>query len=98
MMANFIFNEVICFVPNHLFNVPPGNILVIISSFYDDDELVKAKVILHDICIEFVKDCEITRIITNSKKVETKNWKQRTSLSSLLYWMSRNLQQKNCGC
>ena len=56
MMANFILNEVICFISNHFSRVSAGNIVVVISSFYDNDELVKAKVILHDLCIAFVKD------------------------------------------
>ena len=39
--ADVVFNEVLCFVFSHFENVPNDNISVVISNFYDDEELIK---------------------------------------------------------
>ena len=51
-------------MPNNLSNRPANNIEVVISSFHDGDELVKIKVTLHVLCIDFVKDLKFLHILT----------------------------------
>jgi hypothetical protein len=47
--------------------VPADSIVAVVSSFYDDDELGRAKIILHDVCVENFKDVDVPRIITHRK-------------------------------
>ena len=62
-MAEVLINEIICFVSNHFHSVVAANILTVFNTFYEEDELMKAKADLYEICKKNITDCDIPRII-----------------------------------
>ncbi len=48
-MATMIVSEVVCFVSTHFGHVPNNSIQSIIANFYNEDDLVKARLLLHDV-------------------------------------------------
>ena len=51
MADGIIVNEVLCFIYSRYGSVQNDNISTAISSYYADEELVQAKVAIHDICV-----------------------------------------------
>ena len=62
-MADYIINEVLYFVNCHFRKVRNDSIITCISTFYNEDELVKAKATIDDVCVKLVTDGSILRII-----------------------------------
>ena len=60
-------NEVICFVANHFLSIPVESIVTVTSVLYEENELVKAKVLLHYICVNTLQNVDTPRIITHRK-------------------------------
>ena len=49
-MADGIISEVLCFIYSHFRSTPLAAIRSVASSFFNDDEIIKAKFLLYDIC------------------------------------------------
>ena len=63
-MADFIVNEELCWVFYHFGSVPNDYIAVILSTFYAEEELMKAKTVTHDFCENSTHGVSVPRIIT----------------------------------
>ena len=55
-MAEVPINEIICFVSNHFHSVVAANIVIFVSAFYEEDELMKAKADLYEISHKNITD------------------------------------------
>jgi hypothetical protein len=71
-----IINEVLCFFMSHFGTIPIANIQTVAANFFNDDEILKAKVTLHGVCVKLLGDL-ISRIIThkgaNKKKADSED-------------------------
>jgi hypothetical protein len=71
-----VINEVLCFFASHFGSIPLANIQTVAVNFFTDDEIVKAKMSLHEVCVKLLGDV-ITRIIThkgaNKKKADVED-------------------------
>ena len=53
-MAVVIINEVLTFVKCYFGKVANGNLISTLLSFYNENDIIKAKDILYNICIKFL--------------------------------------------
>ena len=44
----YVYNEIICFISNHFHSVMVANIVTVVSTFYQEDELMKVKADLYE--------------------------------------------------
>ena len=74
-MADLVKNEVLCFISNHFKSANNSGIVTVVSTFYNEDEILVAKNLLHDICVKNLTTCEIPRNIArkgeNKRKADT---------------------------
>lgn len=47
-----VINELLCFVYSHFGSVPQDSILAVLSSFFTEEELVKAKNVIYEVLRE----------------------------------------------
>ena len=67
-MADITINETICFIFSHYSSVANENIFVVISSFYTEEELVRVKTLIPDVCEKSLGDgANVPRIGSASK-------------------------------
>ncbi len=66
-MADKIINECLCFVQCYFGSVANENISLVISNFYSDEDLVKAKSVIYDLCVKTLEAGTAPRIITHKK-------------------------------
>ena len=71
-MAGLAVNEVNCFVSTHFGSVPNDNIQTTITNFYVDDDLLKARLLLNDICVLKQSTDEIPRLIAHKGEKDKK--------------------------
>ena len=55
-MAEITINETLCFIFSQYGSVANENISVVVSSFYTEEELTKAKTVIHDACVKILGD------------------------------------------
>ena len=60
-MANFVKNELLCFVQNKFGNYAAQNIQGVIVTFYEENEIVEAKKDLHEILVDMLGDDVVPR-------------------------------------
>ena len=77
MADNIVINEVLCFIKSHFGSVPSDSIRTVISTFFTDDELTKAKAVVHDICVKNLLERSVPSIIArkgdNKKKSDAED-------------------------
>ena len=81
IIADIVKIEVLCFIQNHVKLVPNASIVTVVSTFYSEDELSSAKVIMHKLCTRKLRYVEILRIIT--RKGENKRNSDAVDLMKL---------------
>jgi hypothetical protein len=73
-MAEIVINEVLCFVKSHFGRVLNDSIKTVISTFFTDDELMKAKTAIHAVCMKNLAEGSVPSIIArkgdNKKKAD----------------------------
>ena len=74
-MVNITINETLCFIFSHYDSVANENISVVVSFFYTEEKLVKAKTVIHDVCVKSLGDgANVPRIIihkgNNRRKID----------------------------
>jgi hypothetical protein len=96
-----VINELLCFVYSHFGSVPQDSILAVLNSFFSEDELVKAKNVIYEIC---EKSCtgvprNIVRKGENKKKQDATDLMNYVSLmdegakDDLPTFVARNLRR-----
>ena len=86
-MADIVVNEVLCFVFTYFGSVSNENISVVISNFYEVEELVKSKIAIHDLCVKILDASKVPRIIAHSKKNDAEK-KKKLEADNILKYVS----------
>lgn len=77
MAEKVVFSELLCFLKSHFGNTPLAGILSVIASYYNDDEISKAKVVLHELCCKNLEEDLVPRLITrkgdNKRKLDSED-------------------------
>ena len=63
MAYKVIISELLCFLKSHFGNIPLASILTVIASYYSEDEICKAKLILHELCIKYLGENNVPHLI-----------------------------------
>ena len=63
MADNIVISEVLSFVKLQFGSVSAGSIQTVIATFFNDDELSKAKAVIYGICVKCLPEGSISRII-----------------------------------
>ena len=58
----------LCFLESQYKNIPLANILTVIVSYHSEDEIGKAKLILHELCCKYIDEDEAPCLITKKGK------------------------------
>jgi hypothetical protein len=93
-MATLIVNESLCFVYSHFGNVPNENIALVLAKFYSDDDLVKAKAAIHEVCMRSLDESSVPRIIAH-KKTENKRKLDAEDIVKFVVLLDENITVKN---
>ena len=77
MADNVIISELLCFLKSHFRNIRLASILTVISSYFSEDEICKAKLILHELCVKYLGEDNVPRLIIrkgeNKRKTDSED-------------------------
>jgi hypothetical protein len=77
MAENVIFSELLCFLKSHFGNTPLSGILSVISSYYTEDEICKAKLQIHELCCKNLDESDVPRLVNrkgdNKRKMDSED-------------------------
>lgn len=59
-----MFSELLCFLKSHFGVTPLPSILTVIASYYSEDDICKAKLVLHEICLKNMDESDVPRLQT----------------------------------
>ena len=77
MADKVIISELLCFLKSHFGNILLASILTVISSYFSEDEIRKAKLILHELCDKYLGEDNVPRLIIrkgeNKRKTDSED-------------------------
>ncbi len=91
-MADVVVSEVICFISTHFGNVPNNNVQSVISNFYSEDDLLKARTQLNEVCGAKLAADDVPRIITHKGDKD----KKKKALAEDILSLFVRLDEKKC--
>ena len=76
-VCTYVYIYKLCFLKSHFGNIPLASILTVISSYFSEDEICKAKLILHELCVKYLGEDNVPRLIIrkgeNKRKTDSED-------------------------
>ncbi len=92
MADEIIVNEVLCFVLSHYGQVPATNVQIVMYGFFTEDELVRAKSCIYDVCNKHILPVGDIPRLTKHKGED----KKKKDADDILTYVSLLDQRKVC--